>query len=214
MREAFPARAVEPPAPEDALAFLATGVVPGEPAPTTAQRVAFLRRCLLLTKFKEKAWPHFVCFVDASNVARRRKVAVHEVNAPKARLADLDAVVAALKALRYVPFVVSDANLFRLIDEPYEYRRKYTEYPHSVAERQQADAILLRALRRLPEAACVTNDRFDKPDERRDFADVLARPLTFWRHRWEGDEPRLVAADGAPMPDARTRLALRFEEKG
>jgi hypothetical protein len=132
------------------------------------------------------------------------------VNAPKASLADLDAVVAALRKLRYVPFVVSDANLFQLIDEPYEWQRKYTQYPHSVAKGRQADNVLLNALRRLPEAACVSNDRFAKPDERRDYADVLDAPLRFYRHAWEGDAPSLVAPDGSPMPGALRRLARRF----
>ena len=208
-RRSLPPR-VEPPTDADALAFLATGAVPGLAQPTSDERLAFLRRCLKATAFKEKAWPHFACFVDASNVARRRPVPVHEVNAPKASLADLDAVVAALKALRYVPFVVSDANLFRLIDEPYEYQRKYTQYPHSVAERRQADNIILNALRRLPEAACVTNDRFSKPDEVRDYADVLALRSTFYRHRWDGDAPRFVDPTGEPMPDALRRLVARF----
>lgn len=201
------------PAVEDAeaLAFLATGALPGVAAPTVAERAAFARRCLANRAFKEKAWPHFVCFVDASNVARHRRVAAHETNAAKARLADLDAVVAALKALRYVPFVVSDANLFQLIDEPYEFQRKYTQYPHAVAERRQADNIVLQGLRRLPEAACVSNDRFSKPDEARDFDDVLRLPRCFYRHRWEGDTPFLVAPDGSPMPAALERLARRGE---
>jgi hypothetical protein len=204
-------RDVDPPSDEEALAFLATGAVPGLAKPTPEERLAFLRRCLKVTAFKEKAWPHFACFVDASNVARRRPVAAHEVNAPKARLADLDAVVGALRGLRYVPFVVSDANLFQLIDEPYEFKRKYTAYPHSVAERRQADNVLLHALRRLPEAACVSNDRFSKPDEVRDYADVLARPQGFYRHRWEGDAPRLVTPAGEPMPDALRRFAQRWD---
>lgn len=201
---------MDPPTDADALAFLTSGTVPGHEKPTPAERRAFLLRCLQSTAFKEKAWPHFVCFVDASNVARRRPVPAHEVNTPKARLADLDATVAALKKLKYVPFVVSDANLFRLIDEPYEYQRKYTQYPHSVAERRQADNILLRALQRLPEAACVTNDRFSKPDELRDFPDVLASKDCFYRHRWDGDEVRFESPDGALMPDSRTRFAARF----
>lgn len=202
---------MDPPAEKEALAFLETGAVPGLAQPTREARLAYLRRCLALDAFKRKAWPHFACFVDASNVARRRPVPAHEVNAPKARLADLDAVVAALKALRYVPIVVSDANLFQLIDDPYGFQARYTEYPHSVAQRRQADNVLLNALRRLPEAACVTNDRFSKPDEVRDYADVLARRDGFYRHRWDGDAPRLAAPDGSPMPDARTRLVLRWE---
>jgi hypothetical protein len=197
------------PTDEEALRFLASGEVPGLAAPTEDERVAFARACLGSVAFKEKAWPHFACFVDASNVARRRPVAPHEVNAPKARLADLDAAVAALKALRYVPFVVSDANLFQLVDEPYEWQRKYSAYPHSVAKGRQADNILLNGLRRLPEAACVSNDRFAKPDEQRDYADVLARPLTFYRHVWAGDAPAFVAADGTPMPGALRRMARR-----
>ncbi len=200
------------PTDDEALRFLETGEVPGVAAPTEDERVAFARECLKSVAFKEKAWPHFACFVDASNVARRRAVAAHEVNAPKARLADLDAVVDALRKLRYVPFVVSDANLFQLIDEPYEWQRKYSQYPHSVAKGRQADSILLHALRRLPEAACVSNDRFSKPDEQRDFGDVLARPLVFYRHRWEGDAPSFVGPDGAPMPGALRRLARRFGE--
>ena len=201
---------MDPPSDDEALAFLAAGVVPGLAAPSEDERVAFLRRCLKVVAFKEKAWPHFACFVDASNVARRRPVPAHEVNAPKARMADLDAVVEALRKLRYVPFVVSDANLFQLIDDPYAFKAKYTTYPHSVAERRQADNILLHALRRLPEAACVSNDRFSKPDEARDYADVLARPQGFYRHRWEGDEPRLVTPEGQPMPDALRRFARRW----
>jgi len=198
------------PSEEEALAFLETGAVPGVAAPTEDERVAFVRACLALDAFKAKAWPHFACFVDASNVARRRPVPAHEVNAPKARLADLDAVVAALKKQRFVAFVVSDANLFQLIDEPYEWQRKYSEYPHSVAKGRQADNILLNALRRLPEAACVSNDRFSKPDEQRDYGDVLARPSTFYRHRWDGDAVSFVDAAGAPMPGALRRLARRF----
>jgi hypothetical protein len=201
---------VDPPSDADALAFLETGAVPGLAEPTVEDRLAYLKRCLKVTAFKEKAWPHFACFVDASNVARRRPVPVHEVNAAKASLADLDAAVAELRRLRYVPFVVSDANLFRLIDEPYEWQRKYTQYPHSVAERRQADNIILHALRRLPEAACVSNDRFSKPDELRDYGDVLALQGTFFRHRWEGDAPRFVAPGGEPMPDALRRLAARL----
>jgi hypothetical protein len=195
---------------EDALRFLETGEVPGLAAPTEDERVAFARTCLALESFKTKAWPHFACFVDASNVARRKPVAVHEVNAPKASLADLDAVVAALKPLRYVAFVVSDANLFQLIDQPYEWQRKYTAYPHSVAKGRQADNIMLNALRRLPEAACVSNDRFSKPDERRDYGDVLDAPMRFYRHAWEGDKPSFVDPAGAPMPGALRRLARRF----
>lgn len=203
------------PGAEEALAFLATGAVPGAAEPAFEERLAYLKRCLRVTAFKEKAWPHFACFVDASNVARRRPVPVHEVNAPKASLADLDAAVAALRKLRYVPFVISDANLFRLIDEPYEYQRRYTQYPHSVAERRQADNIILNALRRLPEAACVTNDRFSKPDEVRDYGDVLALRGTFYRHRWTADDaPHFVDPHGAPMPDALTRLAARLGSPG
>ena len=195
---------------DEALAFLATGRIPGVEAPGDDARLAFLRACLRLTGFKEKAWPHFACFVDASNVARRRHVAAHETNAPKARLADLDAVVAELKRLRYVPIVVSDGNLFQLIDEPYAFQEKYTKYPHSVAQRRQADNILLLALRKLPEAACVTNDRFGKPDEVRDYPDVLALRGCFHRHRWEGDAPRLVTPEGEPMPDALRRFVRRW----
>ena len=204
---------MDPPADAEALAFLATGALPGLAQATFDDRLAFLKRCLKVTAFKEKGWPHFACFVDASNVARHRPVPVHEVNAPKARLADLDAVVEALRKLRYVPFVVSDANLFKLIDEPYEYQRKYTQYPHSVADRRQADNIILHALRRLPEAACVSNDRFSKPDELRDYADVLALRGAFHRHRWDGDAPRFEDPQGAPMPDALRRLAARLHEK-
>lgn len=192
------------------LRFLETGEVPGLEAPDEDARLAFLRACLKERAFKEKAWPHFACFVDASNVARRQRVAAHEVNAPKARLADLDAVAAALKALRYVPVVVSDANLFHLMDEPYEYQRKYTQFPHSVSTGRQADKVVLHALRRLPEAVCVTNDRFAKPDEQRDFADVLAEPARFYRHRWDDDAPRFVDAQGEPMPGALRRLVRRF----
>jgi len=193
---------MQTPAPsvDDALAFLASGMIEGAPADERARR-AYAARCLKVREFKAKAWPHFACFVDASNVARRRPVAVHEVNAPKAHLADLDAVVDALRKLRYVPIVVSDGNLFQLIDKPYEWKEKYTTYPHSVAERRQADSIVLRALRELPEAACVTNDRFSKPDELRDFPDVLARKDCFYRHAWKDDQPQL------DMPDALTRLA-------
>lgn len=198
------------PTDDEALAFLATGNVPGKEAPSEDDRVAFARECLASTAFKQKAWPHFACFVDASNVARHRPVPAAKVNEPKARLADLDAVFVALKKLRYVPLVVSDKNLFQLIDEPYEYQRKYTEYPHSVAQGRQADNIMLLALRRLPEAACVTNDRFSKPDEARDFPDVLSGADRFFRHRWEGDVPSFVAADGAPMPGALRRLARRL----
>ena len=189
------------PTVEQALAFLADPALGGA---GLIERRAFLRACLKLPAFKEKAWPHFVAFVDASNVARRRQVPIHEVNAPKARLADLDAVVDALRRLRYVPFVVSDANLFQLIDEPYAWQKKYTEYPHSVAKGREADTILLRALQKLPEAACVTNDRFSKPNERRDFADVLDAPNRFYRHTWEVDVVTLVG-----MPDALTRIAGR-----
>lgn len=195
---------------EEALRFLREGAVPGVDAPTEDQRVEFLRACLKVPEFKEKAWPHFACFIDASNVARRRQVAIHLTSEAKARLADLDAVVEALRKLRYVPIVVSDANLFQLMDDPYEFQRKYTSYPHSVAQRRQADNILLNALRRLPEAACVTNDRFSKPDEARDYPDVLALKDCFWRHRWEGDEPRLVSPAGDPMPGALRRFARRW----
>ena len=199
-----------PPTDAEALAFLATGAVPAKPGATEDDRVAFLRECLKLDAFKQKAWPHLACFVDASNVARRRPVPAHEVNTPKARLADLDAAVDALRKLRYVPIVVSDANLFHLIDEPYEWKRKYGTYPHSVAERRQADSILLRALRKLPEAACVTNDRFSKPDEARDFGDVLALRDCFYRHAWDGDAVTFHAPDGPPMPGALRRLARRL----
>lgn len=188
------------------MAFLGSGVRP----PAVSAR-DHLRACLRVREFKEKAWPHFACFVDASNVARRRRVAVHEVTAPKARLADLDVVVETLRRLRYVPFVVSDGNLFQLIDEPYEWKRKYTEYPHSVAQRRQADSIVLRALRKLPEAACVTNDRFAKPDELRDFGDVLVLDGCFFRHRWDGDVPGFESREGDPMPDALSRLAARLD---
>lgn len=195
---------MDPPTPEAALAFLKAGTIDGAPADAVARR-AYLARCLKVREFKEKAWPHFACFVDASNVARRKPIPVHEVNTPKASLADLDAVVDELRRLKYVPFVVSDGNLFQLIDRPYEWQKKYTKYPHSVAERRQADSIVLRALRQLPEAACVTNDRFSKPDEARDFPDVLALQGCFFRHRWEGDKPILV-----DMPDALTRMARRL----
>jgi hypothetical protein len=203
-------RRVETPSDEDALAFLATGSVPGAASPTEDARVAFARACLKVPAFKEKAWPHFACFVDASNVARRRPIPASATNEPKARLADIDAVVDALRKLRYAPIVVSDKNLFQLIDEPYEYQRKYTQRPHSVAERMQADTIVLRALRRLPEAAVVTNDRYSKPDEARDFADVLALRDCYYRHRWEGDAVSFHAPDGAPMPGALRRLARRM----
>lgn len=195
---------------EAALAFLATGHIPGRPDATEDDRVAFARECLQVKAFKEKAWPHFACFVDASNVARRRKVPIHEVNTPKAYLADIDAAVAALKKLRYIPIVVSDANLFQLIDEPYEWQKKYSEYPHSVAHRRQADSIVLNALRKLPEAACLSNDRFSKPDEVRDYGDVLSVDARFYRHAWDGDAPRFHAPDGTPMPGALRRLARRL----
>lgn len=195
---------MDPPTDETALAFLKAGTIEGAPA-DEAQRRAFLVRCLKVRAFKEKAWPHFACFVDASNVARRRPVPVHEVNTPKARLVDLDAVVDELRRLKYVPFVVSDGNLFQLIDLPYEWQKKYTQYPHSVADRRQADSIVLRALRQLPEAACVTNDRFAKPDEARDFPDVLSLKDCFYRHAWDGDKPLL-----RDMPDALTRMARRL----
>lgn len=197
------------PSSEDALLFLKTADVPGIEEPTEDDRVAFARAALKVQAFKEKAWPHFACFVDASNVARRQQVEIWKVNEPKAKLADLDAVVAALRKLRYVPIVVSDANLFQLMDRSYEFQEKYTKYPHSVAERRQADNILLHALRRLPEAACLTNDRFSKPDEVRDFGDVL-ESADFYRHRWEGDAPALVTPQGAPMPGALRRLARRL----
>ena len=203
---------MDEPTPQDALEFLATGSVPGSAAPTEDERVAFARASLQVHEFKVKAWPHFACFVDASNVARRQQVEIWKVNEPKAKLADLDAVVAALRKLRYVPIVVSDANLFQLMDRSYEFQEKYTKYPHSVAERRQADNILLHALRRLPEAACVTNDRFSKPDEVRDFGDVL-QSADFYRHRWDADAPRLVTPDGAPMPGALRRLARRLAGK-
>lgn len=195
---------VDPPSEEAALAFLREGTTP-------AGREAreFLRACLKLPAFKEKVWPHFACFVDASNVARRRLVPAHEVNTPKARLADLDAVVEEARRLRYIPIVVSDANLFQLIDEPYEWQRKYGSYPHSVARGRQADTIVLRALEKLPEAACVTNDRFAKPDERRDFAHVLGRADVFYRHGWEGDRPVLM-----DMPHAHERLVRRLQGEG
>ena len=208
-----PARGVDAPtaplAPSeaDALRVLETGEVPGAPRAGEDDLVAFLRSCLKLDAFKAKVWPHLACFVDASNVARRRRVAAYASNEPKARLADLDSVVAELRRLRYVPIVVSDANLFQLIDEPYEWQRKYTEYPHSVARGREADTIVLRALRKLPEAACVTNDRYSKPNEARDFADVLAVRDCFYRHAWEADAVRLAASDGSPMPGALRRLA-------
>lgn len=201
------------PSDEEALAFLGSGVVPGFASPSEDDRVAYARSCLASAAFKTKAWPHFACFVDASNVARHRPVPAARVNEPKARLADIDAVVAALKKLRYVALVVSDKNLFQLIDEPYEYQRKYTEYPHSVAQGRQADNIMLLALRRLSEAACVTNDRFSKPDEARDFPDVLSGHDRFYRHRWEGDDVSFVAPDGAAMPGALRRLARRLISK-
>lgn len=183
-----------------ALAFLERGELPPGVEPRE-----FVRACLKVPAFRARAWPHLACFVDASNVARRKPVPVHEVNTPKASLADLDAVVDAVRRLKYVPIVVSDANLFQLIDEPYEWQKKYTEYPHSVAKGRQADTIVLRALEKLPEAACVTNDRFSKPDERRDFARVLDAPDTFFRHAWNGDVPMLVE-----MPHAYDRLVRRL----
>ena len=201
---------MEPAREEDALLFLEKGAVPGVAAPTEDECVAFARRCLQVPAFKEKAWPHFACFVDASNVARHRPVPAYASNAPKARLADVDAVVEGLRKLRYAPIVVSDRNLFQLIDEPYEYQRKYTQRPHSVAEGMQADTIVLRALRKLPEAACVTNDRYSKPDEVRDFPDVLALRDCFYRHHWAGDAVSFTAPDGTPMPGALRRLAGRF----
>lgn len=191
---------MDTPSEADALLFLEKGAVPAGATPRD-----FVRACLKVPAFKDKVWPHFACFVDASNVARRRPVPVHEVNTPKARIADLDAVVEEARRLRYIPIVVSDANLFQLIDEPYEWQRKYTEYPHSVAKGRQADTIVLRALEKLPEAACVTNDRFSKPDELRDFGHVLARKDTFYRHAWDGDKPTLVG-----MPHAHERLARRL----
>lgn len=191
---------MDPPSEPAALAFLDRGELPAGVAPRE-----FVRACLKVPAFKAKVWPHFACFVDASNVARRRPVPAHEVNTPKARLADLDAVVDAVRRMRYVPIVVSDANLFQLIDEPYEWQKKYTEYPHSVAKGRQADTIVLRALEKLPEAACVTNDRFSKPDERRDFAHVLDLRDTFYRHAWKEDVPELV-----DMPHAYDRLARRL----
>lgn len=194
---------MEPPSEADALAFLATGAIGGAAADERARR-AYAAACLKVPAFKAKVWPHFACFVDASNIARRKPVPVHEVNTPKASLADLDAAVEALRKLRYVPIVVSDGNLFQLIDRPYEWKEKYTNYPHSVAEKRQADSIVLRALRELPEAACLTNDRFSKPDELRDFPDVLARKECFYRHAWKDDVPQL------DMPDALTRLSRRL----
>lgn len=194
------------PSEAEALAFLERGALP----PGVTKAAAFARACVQVPAFKAKAWPHFACFVDASNVARRRPVPAHEVNTPRGRLADLDAVVAALKALRYVPVVVSDASLFYAIDDPYGWQEKYGKYPHSVARGQQADSVVLRALRSLPEAACVTNDRFSKPDELRDYPDVLAEPGRFFRHQWDGDAPRLVSREGAAMPDAFARMAERL----
>lgn len=203
------AEPIEPAAESDALAFLEGGIVPGVDAPTAEDRIAFLRRALKVAAFKERAWPHFACFVDASNVARRRRVDVTETTVPKARLADLDAVVDLLRKKRYVPLVVSDGNLFQLMDDPYAFRTKYMGKPHSVAERRQADGIVLQALKRLPEAACVSNDRFSKPEEQRFYAEVVAT-RDFYRHRWDGDEVRLESPDGNEMPGAFRRMVSKF----
>lgn len=210
MRNAAPRPHMDAPDDPTAIRFFETGAVPKLDAPTEDERVAFARECLKARAFKERVWPHLVCFVDASNVARRRQVEVWKVNEPKAKLADLDAVVDALKRLRYVPIVVSDANLFQLMDRSYEFQERYTKYPHSVAERRQADNILFQGLRKLPEAACLTNDRFSKPDEVRDFADVTKVADRFYRHHWDGDTPSFVADDGQPMPGALRRFVRRF----
>lgn len=190
--------------------FLATGAVPGEDAPDVEARVAFIRASLKDPAFKKLAWPHFACFVDASNVARWDPPALGKVNEPKAKLWRLQRCEEALRKLGYVPIMVSDGNLFHLMDDPYGYKERYTEYPHSVAKGRQADRIVLRALQKLPEAACVTRDRFDKPEEVQDFPDVLADRSKFYAYRFDDDGAIHLHRGGSPMPSAARRLAARW----
>lgn len=194
-------------------AFFATGAVPGIERPTVEDRLTFIRASFPDERFKKLAWPHFAAFVDASNVARANPPPIHKVNEPKARLEYLEIADAALRKLGYIPIFVSDGSLFHLIDQPYKFREKYGEYPHSIGKGRSADNIVLHALRRLPEAIVVTRDRYDKPDEVRDFADVLGDRSKFYRWRFNEDfsaiEFRQRETD-APLASARRRLAQRW----
>lgn len=191
-------------------AFLRDGAVPGVEKPTSDDRLAYLRASLKDVEFKKKAWPHFACFVDASNVARFDPPPVHKVNEPKAKLWRLEKCEAALRKLGYVPIMVSDGNFGRLMDEPFRFDDLYAKPPHSVAKGYQADRILLRALRELPEAACVTRDRFDKPEDKEHFAEVLVDRSKFWMFRFdEAGEIRFFRGETA-MPSAARRLASRW----
>jgi len=191
-------------------AFLATGAVPGLPSPTFEDRLAYARAGLKDASFKKLAWPHFACFVDASNVARWDPPPTAKVNEPKAKLWRLVACENALRKLGYVPIMVSDGNLFHLMDEPYEYQKRYTQYPHSVAKGFQADRIVLRALRDLPEAAVVSRDRFDKPSDVKDFADVLVDRRAFFAFRFDEHDAIHLFRGSEPMPRATARLAARW----
>ena len=198
------------PTPAEHGFFLATGAVPGVEAPTFEDRLAYVRANLKDVAFKKRAWPHFACFVDASNVARWDPPPVHKVNEPKAKLWRLERCEAALRKLGYVPIMVSDGNLGKLMDEPFRYDDLYTKPPHSVAKGYQADRIVLRALRELPEAACVTRDRYDKPEDREHFAAVLEDRSKFFMFRFDADGAIHFFRGETPMPSAARRLAARW----
>lgn len=192
--------------------FFESGSVTGNPADasTLEERLAFIRDHRAEESFKRRAWPHFTAFVDASNVARWDSPKVWEVNEDKAKVRYLLACDAALRKLGYIPLMVSDANLRHLIDEPWTFLEKYGKYPHSTSTGRKADYVVLRALRSLPEAICVSRDRYQSPDELKEWPDVLADRSRFWAYRFEDDGAiRFFRGEDALAPASR-RLAAKL----
>ncbi len=192
-------------------AFFSAGSVKGdEAAPASApERLAFIKAHWKDEAFRRRAWPFVAAFVDASNVARWDRPAVHEVTKDKAQVRWLVRADEELRRLAYVPVMVSDANLVHIIDEPWTFTERYGKYPHVATPGQKADNVVLRALRSLPEAVCVTRDRFGGPDEQRAYPDVLSEPSRFFAYRFEDDGAVRFFRGDEPLPHAARRMAER-----
>lgn len=190
-------------------AFFESGSVTGDrkAAAPFDDRLAFVRANWKDPEFRKRAWPYCAAFVDASNVARWDRPAVHEVTRDKAQVKWLIGVEDALRKLAYIPVMVSDANLIHMVDEPWTFKDRWGKYPHTQTPGQKADNVVLRALRSLPEAVCISRDRFRSPDEQKAYPDVLADRSRFYAFRFD-DEGRAHFFSGEDaLPHAARRIA-------